>query len=577
MYMSPRIVARFFVSFLAGMALWVPHASADILGQREAFFVNAGFDIANRQGLDATLHRISERAYWYIEDAAWAELASTDRVRISEALVALATEFDTRIYPTTTAMWGAEARPGIDGDARITILLHRLNQGAGGYFDTIHSYSPQQAQGTNAREMVVVNLDSLLSRQAHIFLAHEFQHLISLNQKEFTWGISEDVWLNELRAEYTVSLMGYNTPFAGSSLESRVDTLKRFPTDSALAWGGTRADYGQVALLAEYLVGRFGEGILRDTLRANAAGIASIDAWLAGRGHRERFADVIADWWVANIVNDPVADPRFGYARPELTAMHAQPSFVALARQDTEHVAVAEAAGWEPITHDFRVADVLASGDSAVRIAVNGDSRGVWKIRAVTINRDGALRAYDVPVNGGAATLIIEPGHTIERIVIAGAHIGQQSNWEQSPALPWEARMRVIPLTEIPSDAFMIPGTPTDLEGALIKRNNAETEMYVITRGYKRYLRPEIIALYGHLDPARVIPLEPAVFDSYPTASYIRVEGDEKVYAVWPDGTKHWLRMSGAQFGASGRDWNAIFTVSPAEAAAHKTGVDITQ
>ncbi|MEK7600458.1 MAG: hypothetical protein AAB463_00665 [Patescibacteria group bacterium] len=575
--MSPRLFARFFAVFVVGATFWAPHASADILGQREAFFVNAGFDVTHRQGLDATLHRVSERAYWYLEDAAWNELSSVDRTRVSEALLALATEFDTRIYPITTATWGSEARPGVDGDPRVTILLHRLNQGAGGYFDTIHSYSVQQAQGTNAREMVVVNFDALLSRQSHIFLAHEFQHLISLNQKEFTSGISEDVWLNELRAEYTVSLMGYNTPFEGSSLESRVDTLKRFPTDSALVWVGARADYGQVALFAEYLVGRYGEGILRDTLHSNSSGTASLDAWLVSRGYRERFTDVITDWWIANMVNNAVADPRFGYTRLELANIRVQPSFVALARQDTEHVAVAEIESWEPVTHDFRVADVLASGESAVRITMNGDPRGVWKVRVVTESSDGVLRAYDVPIGNATATFVVEPGHDIERILLAGAHIGQQGNWEQSLVLQWEARMRTIPISEIGSSELVIPGTPTDLEGALVKRNNAETEMYVITRGYKRYLRPEIIALYGHLDPSKVIPLDGAAFDGYQTASYIRVDGDQKVYAVWPDGTKHWLRMSGAQFGASGRDWNAIFTVSTAEAAAYKTGADITQ
>ncbi|MEK7515173.1 MAG: hypothetical protein AAB608_02205 [Patescibacteria group bacterium] len=575
--MSPRLFARFFAVLVVGATFWAPHASADILGQREAFFVNTGFDVMHRQGLDATLHRVSERAYWYIEDAAWSGFSSQERARVSEALVALATEFDTRIYPITTAFWGSEATPGVDGDPRVTILLQRLNQGAGGYFDTIHSYSVQQAQGTNEREMVVVSLDSLLSSQGKIFLAHEFQHLISLNQKEFTSGVSEDVWLNELRAEYTVSLMGYNTPLEGSSLESRIDTLKRFPTDSSLVWGGTRADYGQVALLAEYLVGRYGEGMLRDTLRSSSSGITSFDTWLASRGYRERFADVLADWWVANILNDSVADARFGYARQDLSHVRVQSSFVATARKDTEHVAFAELEGWEPVTHDFRVAEALASKENAVRITIVGDVRGAWKVRAVTVSSDGVLRAYDVPFKGTTATLLIEPGHDIERIIIAGAHIGQQGSWEQSLTLSWEARMRVVASSEAPAEAFVIPGIPTDLEGALVKRSNAETEMYVITRGYKRYLRPEIIALYGHLDPVRVIPLDGATFDSYQTASYIRIDGDEKVYAVWPDGTKHWLRMSGAQFGASGRDWNAIFTVSPAEAAAYKAGADITQ
>ncbi|MBI2062548.1 MAG: hypothetical protein HYT64_02580, partial [Candidatus Yanofskybacteria bacterium] len=113
-------------------------------------------------------------------------------------------------------------------------------------------------------------------------------------------------------------------------------------------------------------------------------------------------------------------------------------------------------------------------------------------------------------------------------------------------------------------------------DGALIKRPG-EPEMYVVEGKYKRYLRPEIIKLYGQLDPSKAIELDNKVFNSYTTANYVRHVNDKKVYAVWPDGTKHWLNMTGEYFTQSGRDWGAIFVINESEFNSYKKGPDITK
>ena len=114
------------------------------------------------------------------------------------------------------------------------------------------------------------------------------------------------------------------------------------------------------------------------------------------------------------------------------------------------------------------------------------------------------------------------------------------------------------------------------VDGALIKRPG-ESEVYVIEGKYKRYLRPEIIKLYGHLDIARALELDDKAFNLYSTANYVRALNDKKVYAVWPDGTKHWLNMTGDYFTQSGRDWGAIFTINELEFNSYKIGEDITR
>jgi len=114
------------------------------------------------------------------------------------------------------------------------------------------------------------------------------------------------------------------------------------------------------------------------------------------------------------------------------------------------------------------------------------------------------------------------------------------------------------------------------IDGALIKRPG-ESEIYVVEGKYKRYLRTEIIALYGHLDASKAIELDDKTFNSYSTANYVRVVNDKKIYAVWPDATKHWLNMSGQYFTESGRDWGAIFTINESEFSAYKIGAEINK
>ena len=83
--------------------------------------------------------------------------------------------------------------------------------------------------------------------------------------------------------------------------------------------------------------------------------------------------------------------------------------------------------------------------------------------------------------------------------------------------------------------------------------------------------------MYGHLDPNRAIALDAKTFDSYMSTNYVRYANDQKVYAVWPDGTKHWLQMSAKTFTDSGRDWNSIFIINDLELNAYQTSTPITR
>ena len=200
-------------------------AFADTFGQNVSFSVNEGFDKFDRSSMTATLRHIGENAYFYVDDGYWNDIRTSERNNLLTGIQQLAIEFDTNMYPTETSFWGQEAKPGVDGDNRITILLEQLKSGTGGYFSTSNGYPKTLVSGSNEREMVVISVESVSSPHTKVFLAHEFQHLISFNQKELLRDVAEDVWLNELRSEYSVTLTGYNNVFNNSNLERRAETF----------------------------------------------------------------------------------------------------------------------------------------------------------------------------------------------------------------------------------------------------------------------------------------------------------------------------------------------------------------
>src|SRR3989344_2022250 len=256
-------------------------AFADAQGQNVSFSVNEGFDKLGRSSMTATLRHISENAYFYVDDDYWNTLGFSGRQNLMSGISELASDFDATIYPTETSFWGQEPKPGVDGDNRITILLEQLKSGNGGYFSTSNGYSKTLAPDSNEREMIVVSADSIGGSYEKIFLAHEFQHLISFNQKEILRDTTEDVWLNELRSEYSISLVGYNNIFYNSNIERRAQTFFDNSSDSLTEWPNVSLDYSLVALFAEYVSDQYGPDFLRETLQTNLAGIPSMNSILA--------------------------------------------------------------------------------------------------------------------------------------------------------------------------------------------------------------------------------------------------------------------------------------------------------
>ncbi len=297
-------------------------ATAENLGENRVFFVDSSYDLAKRTSIRAVLLKVSSKAYFYVDQEWW---GFTPQNEVYAALSSLGDAFDSKIYPTLTANYGSEWNPGIDKDSRITVLIHPMTKGAGGYFRSNDEYTKLQVPGSNEREMVYLSSEISGNTNAASFLAHEFTHLITFNQKNKIYGAEEDTWLNEARAEYAPTLLGYDNNFSGSYLQNRVQLFSDEPFDPIAEWTGNRSDYGAVNLLTQYLVDYYGKEILIDSLRSAKVGIDSVNYALNKKGASKNFSQIFVDWTIAVLVNDCNFGANYCYLNSNLKNLHVYP------------------------------------------------------------------------------------------------------------------------------------------------------------------------------------------------------------------------------------------------------------
>ena len=527
-------------------------AFADNIGEVRNFFVNSKYDEFSRTTLSATLRHVSNKAYFYVDDRYWAGLNQFEKNILLNNLDNLGREFDDNIYPKETQFFGFEPNPGIDDDPRTVVLAEDLIKGNGGYFETANLYSRELAPDSNEREMIAISAE-VTGSLGKGFLAHEFQHLISTNQKDLLRNTSEDIWLNELRSEYAVTVVGYNDVFKGSNLDKRLDTFLSDTSDSLTEWPNVPLDYSHVTMFGEYLAEQFGPEIISETIKMDTTGIDSLNQYFRSKNLPDSFSSVFGEWLAANYLNNQRTDKKFGYQREGFQNFNINPRQYAFAYPGSYQLNY-DLKPWEGSWHQFN----LYSMPDGKSLKINFNSQDGFRLWYLdNLGNFGSIKNGSYIANkGGMSFVILMP---VNESKISGFTENDSS--------------AVFAATIEYADE---PIKPILKDGDLIKRPR-EAETYVVEGKYKRYLRPEVIALYGHLNQAKAIEIDDETFNSFVTANYVRNFNEQKVYAVWPDGTKHWLNITPQQWDASSRDWNAIFIINDLELNFYATGPNITR
>ncbi len=292
------------------------------VGSVDTFNVERSYDSHSRNSVEATLHRVTNELAYYVEKDWWEGLSNEERGRFDRRMYDASVEFERVIHPQMTSMFGSVPDHPVDKSERITVLFHRMNSNAGGYVNTADQYAVFQSPRSNERNMLYINTVHIEGETLENFLAHELMHLITFNAKERRYGVTEDIWLNEARAEYVPTMLGYD----GGSTERRISSFSRYPETSLTRWRNSAGDYGAVKVFVHYLVDHYGVEILIDSLKSDKVGIESINEALRMNGHSERFSDIFTDWTVAVLVNDCSLGERYCYLNPDLKDLMVAPS-----------------------------------------------------------------------------------------------------------------------------------------------------------------------------------------------------------------------------------------------------------
>jgi len=357
-------------------------AAADVVGERRTFFVDQSYDFSGRKEITAILVKASSKLYFYIDEDWWNSSSQSD---VLQALDNLGREFDQNIYPTIVNIFGSEWNPGIDNKSQITVLIHPMLETFGGYFRSNDEYFRIQVGDSNEREMLYFNAKHITASLAKSFLAHELVHLITFNQKEKIYNVTEEVWLNEARAEYVSTLLGYDETLDGSNLERRIRDFFENPSDSIIEWQNKKADYGVVNLFTQYLVDHYGINILADSLRSSKTGIESINYALGKNNFKEDFSQIFIDWTITVLINDCNYGPKYCYLNKNLRTFHITPriNFLPLSGESTltlTDLTKQWVGNWYKII----------GGRGTLKFSFLGNPGTAFKIPYITINQAGS-------------------------------------------------------------------------------------------------------------------------------------------------------------------------------------------
>jgi len=407
---------NFKILFLIGLILLVvpSFVSADELLQETEFFVDTEYDLENREEITAVLQRVSGRLYFYLEKIWWDDLEIEKRKEVNVALSELSAAFEKEIYPVLTLEYGKEWSPGIDSDKRITILVHPMQDTVSGYFRSADEYPQAQVENSNQREMIYLTADRITDSLNKSYLAHEFTHLITFNQKERAFGIVEETWLNEARAEYAPTLLEYDDIYGGSNLQKRVTNFLNNSRDSLTEWQGKAADYGILNLFTQYLVDHYGKEILTDSLYSNKTGITSLNYALEKNGFAEDFSQIFTDWSIAIFINDCEIDEKYCYLNNSLKNIKVSPFIYYLPTAGDSTLSVGYlandwAGNWQKII----------GGRENLKLEFNISTEVQFKVPYIVEDYEGNYSVSFLEMNGSKkGTIFIKDGDIVSLTII---------------------------------------------------------------------------------------------------------------------------------------------------------------
>jgi hypothetical protein len=303
-------------------------AEAYAVGSKKSWYADDFRETAPspRYAVATTCKAVGTNCYVFVEDASWTNGRVTQAVVDSVKLY-----FDSKtpanpskgIYQSDVDAFGNP--PNVDADPKIVILLLDIKDdyvGSGGYvegyfysFNEIPKTEPGYSQ-SNYAEIFFIDTNPLnLNTEEGIYsgmstLAHEFQHMIHWNYDTYEW-----TFINEGCS--TLAEVNCGFPIYSPSLYANEPNHYLFgwrPNDDS----GVLNDYSRAARFFVYLRDQAGIGVLKNIVASTYTAIDGINAGLQASGSDLRFADILQNWFIANMLDDRTVDTKYGYMYPNL-------------------------------------------------------------------------------------------------------------------------------------------------------------------------------------------------------------------------------------------------------------------
>jgi len=219
--------------------------------------------------------------------------------------------------------------PNKDGDGIVDFLVLNIKDDfepynndyyMAGYFSL---NDQKDTNGSNKRDMLYIDsypgIYNPYTEQRDIYTvitttAHELQHLIHYN-----YDINEDKFLNEGLSQFAQIVTGYNFDNPSEFFRNTNQTLYTFSSDNTLV------DYVKTQMFVLYLFEQFDYDFIKSLVHNSKNGVESIKETLTSFGSSRDFNQILADWGVANYLNEYDFDPKFGYNYSPATKYHASP------------------------------------------------------------------------------------------------------------------------------------------------------------------------------------------------------------------------------------------------------------
>jgi hypothetical protein len=558
---------------------FITPVSAILAKSTTTFLIDEEYDRSKRSEVEANLHYTSQNAYFYIEKDYFEELSPIQIVNINSRIVEIGNNFDKFIYPQTRNVFGEEWTPGIDKESKITILLSRLDYNIGGYFNPNDEYVKDSVfdNKSNEREMIYINPDFIDDPRLESFIAHEFQHMITWNQKTRVQGVMDEIWSNEGRSELASSFIedAVGIDFIQGNLHNRKTLFSINYGDSLIDWNNRNYDYGTVSMFSQYLRDQLGTEPFKKITSNDQAGIKSIEKVLK-ENYQTDFKKIFTDWTIANYINDIDFNRAYGYKNENLQGEIIRPEKIQIDPEDNQISIETDLKNWS--SKYYEISFIKREAKSFyVDINFNGNNSGIFVTPYIIKLTNGEKQVKFLELNEKQDGIIrIKSTNDIESITIlpSSQKYNEAVDSNQAGSYIFRLSLNIAPMNEQTLSNILA-------DGSLVKTIDSE-KIYVIEKGKRRWIaNPETFADKEYAWN-NIVTISNSEIDQYAEGEKLDTKTERilngllvkssgpEVYLIQSK-QKRWIQNEEI-FNSYGFSWKKIISVSSGELLSYSQG-----